>query len=253
MRDFRNASVLLFIALLVVGITSTAALSGRGQGGGQNRPPKKTPQMIAFEEQFPVADYEAPEPADLKEREKRRAKGEKYDRYKSELSIDPDSDVVTTSSHWAAGLPALPVNESVAVVVGNILSAQGHMSSNKKKVYSEFTISVEDVLKNDAHRPVRPGKPIVADRIGGRVKFQNGKVGMYWVTGQGMPRVGRRYLLFLTCAEQGPDFDILTGYELRDGRAYLLDQPGSGHPLTARHGAEETVVLDDIRAAIAKQ
>lgn len=208
--------------------------------------------MVAFEEKFPVADYEAPEPADPKEKERRLAKNKRHDKGKAELWVDPNSDVVTTSSHWATGLPALPVGQSAVVVVGSVRSAAGHMSSNKKKVYSEFIIDVEDVLKNDTGKKMSPGKSFDADRVGGRVRFPSGKVGTYWVTGQSMPRVGGRYLLFLTSDEQGQDFDILTAYELRAGRAYPLDQPGHMHPFASYSGAEETTLLNDTRAAIAK-
>src|SRR5437868_7052269 len=100
--------------------------------------------MMDFENKFPVADSEEQEPIDLKERENRRARGRKYDKDKSGLGIDPYSDVVTTSAHWAAGLPAIPVEHSAAIIIGSISSAQAHLSSNKKKVYSEFKVNVEE-------------------------------------------------------------------------------------------------------------
>lgn len=244
--------LLVAVAVVVAGVTTAAALRRQEGQNERSRQPQKSRQMVEFEEKFPVADYEAPEPADPKEKERRLAKNRRHDKSKAELSVDPNSDVVTTSSHWANGLPALPAGQSAAIVIGSVQSTEGHMSANKKKVYSEFIITVEDVLKNETGKKMSPGKSFDADRVGGRVRFPSGKVGMYWITGQGMPRVGGRYLLFLTSDEQGQGFDILTGYELRGGRAYPLDQPGHAHPFASYSGAEEATLLDDTRAAIAK-
>jgi hypothetical protein len=66
-----------------------------------------------------------------------------------------------------------------------------------------------------------------------------------------MPRVGSRYLLFLTHDFQTPndtgkDFYLLTGYELRDGLVRLLDDTQPGHPITRYNGATETALLSDL-------
>lgn len=247
MRDYRKISLLLILTPAVIGITATAALHSQEQSKDK-RSPQKSQKMINFESQLPVADYSAPEPTDEMERDKRRAKGKKYD--KTELTVDPYSDVVTTSSHWASGLPAIPVERSSLIIVGSVLDAKAYMSPSKEGVYSEFTISIEEVLKNGAGYKVAAGKKITIDRIGGRVQFSNGKVGQYFVTGQGMPLIGRRYLFFLTSADQDSDYDILTGYELRNGQVYLLDNPGAGHPITRYEGADESTLLNDVRAAL---
>lgn len=243
--------LLLIAAFAVVGVTAAASLHLQEGQNKQPRQPQKSRQMVEFEEQFPVADYDALETADPAEKERRLAKNRRRDKSKTELFVEPGSDVVTTSSHWADGLAALPAGRSAAVVIGSVRRAEAHMSSNKKRVYSEFIIEVEEVLKNDTGKKITPGKTLDADRAGGRVRFPGGKVGLYWVTGQGMPRAGGRYLLFLASAGPGDDLDILTGYELRGGRAYPLDMPGPGHPFASYSGAEETTLLNDTRTAIA--
>lgn len=124
------------------------------------------------------------------------------------------------------------------------------MSPNKKGVYSEFTININEVIKNDSHVALVPGDSINPTRLGGRVKFSSGKIGLYYVTGQNMPLVGCQYLLFLTY-DQEAGFAILTGYELREGQVFPLDKPGVGHPFTKYQGASETSLLNEVRAAVA--
>ena len=72
-----------------------------------------------------------------------------------------------------------------------------------------------------------------------------------------MPRVGGRYLLFLTHDfetpnDTGKDFYLLTGYELRDGQVRLLDDTRPGHPITRYDGATETTLLNDLFNTVAK-
>lgn len=70
---------------------------------------------------------------------------------------------------------------------------------------------------------------------------------------QDLPRIGKRYLFFLT--HEGPDARkyedclILTGYELRDGRVFPLDKAGRGY--AAYKGTSETLLLNDLAIALA--
>ena len=85
----------------------------------------------------------------------------------------------------------------------------------------------------------------------------SGKLVLSWVSHQNMPRVGGRYLLFLTHDldtpdDPGKDFLILTGYELRDGQVHLLDDTLPGHPITRYKGKTETSLLTDLFNTVAK-
>jgi hypothetical protein len=220
------------------------------RGQDQNPPSREDQQKKEFESQFPIVDYEAPPPADPEKRAKRQARGKKYNN--SPLGIDPISTVAVGSTHWAMNLPALPVAQSNAVVVGEVINAQAYLSDDRTGVYSEFTIRVDEVLKNDGQPPLVSGCSIDVERMGGRVRFASGHVGQYFIPNQGMPRIGRRYVLFLKRNEEGQDYSLITGYELRTGRVFLLDNPGPGHPITAYKGADETSFLNEVRTAIIK-
>ena len=247
MGNYKAAGLLLLVALVAAGGTTLSAR--RPQNQPPEKPPRKSQGMIEQERRLPVADYSAPEPDDPRDKKKREAKAKKF--AKVELSIDPDSDSVTTSSHWATGLPAIPASQSSAVIIGTVRKAKAELTPNRNKVYSEFTITINEVLKNDATSSLSSGKIITADRAGGRVRFPSGKVGLYSVTGQGMPQVERTYLLFLTEADPESDYSILTGYEILNGHIHPLDDPGSGHPFTKFKGVEESLFLEEVRTAVA--
>lgn len=160
--------------------------------------------------------------------------------------------------HWWAGLPALPVAQSDAIVLGEITDAQAYLSDDRSGVYSEFTIRVDELLKNSDQSPLAVGNLAVGERPGGKVKFPSGKVQRYGIDKQGMPRVGGRYVLFLKSNGKGQDFTIVTGYELRNGTVFPLDNArsrngGSELPFDAYRGANEINFLTSLRNAIGSQ
>ncbi|HEU4714638.1 MAG TPA: hypothetical protein VFS76_23945, partial [Pyrinomonadaceae bacterium] len=115
-------------------------------------------------------------------------------------------------------------------------------------IYSEFQIKLDTVIKNDPANEVRVGQPLIVERSGGRVRLPSGKIVVSWVRNQNMPEPGKRYVLFLTHSFQArddapKDFNILTGYELRNGLVFPLDDI---HPFTNYRGTAESAFLKDL-------
>jgi hypothetical protein len=243
--------VLFFGLIAIVGATTLLALNNGQDVAGAGRRQRKSPEMVAAEGRLPVTDFEAPEPTDPKEREKRVARGTKFE--KSDLVLDASADVVTSTTHWAEGLSAIPAGVSDVIVVGNVTDAKAYTTHGRTHVYSEFTIQVVDVIKNDVGGHIKVNNSIDVDRIGGRIRFPNGRVGQYFIVGQHMPEVGKQYLLFLTKSDGKGDYNILTGYEIRDGIIHPLDNPGTGHPITTPEGSDATSFINEARAAATNQ
>src|SRR5690349_17945964 len=141
-------------------------------------------------------------------------------------------------------LPALPLAESSGVIVGQITDAKAYLSNDKTGVYSVFTVQVQEVIKNATRLSLSNGSSIEVERDGGRVRFPNGRTLIYVATN--MPEVGLRYVLFLTNARGQSDFQILTGYELREGKVYPLDDLPN---LYTYENADETTFLNQLRTA----
>jgi hypothetical protein len=97
----------------------------------------------------------------------------------------------------SALMPALPTAKSAYIVLGEVKTAEAHVSENKENVYSEFTVSVTKVFKT-ASSSVVEGSEITVDRVGGFVKYPNGRTLLYSVSGRNMPAVGGRYILLLS-------------------------------------------------------
>lgn len=243
MRSYRLISLLILFASLM----SLAALRSKDQDDSKSKESKESQTRVEFESQYPIADYDAPEPKDPKERERRQNKARKYNNKKG--GVDPYSDITFEPSDWARELPALPVAQSDAVIIGEVTDAQAYLSEDKETVYSEFTINIKEVLKNSGTLQLAQNSLIKVERQGGRVRFPSGHINTVAIGGQGMPRMGKRYILFLKSNDTS-DFSIVLGYELRGGHVTLLDEAFPGHAIRNYQGVDEPSFLNKVREAI---
>ena len=248
----KNLASTLLIAALGVLILTTALASRRERRNEQKTARQENPDFS----RFPIADFHAPEPLDANLRAAHEAKGRKYSK-KHMPQISDDTYQIFSNSDWDVRLPALPVEQSAAVVIGTVRSAHAYVTREKTGIYSEFQVAVETVIKNEPDNMIKTEAKITVERNGGRARMPSGKTVISWVSHQNMPRVGGRYLLFLTHQFETPndapkDFYLLTGYELRDGQVHLLDDTQPGHPITRYDGTTETTLLSDLFNTIAK-
>jgi len=245
-------SILLLFGLLVLAAIIVVALPSRSQDFST-----RLGQRPGDEVQMPIADFALPDPTDAKERAMRKARGSRYDNpgQKPIAELELGTEPLPLNNHWWWSIPALPVNKSDAIVVGEILSAQAYLSSDKTGVYSEFRIDISEVLKNAGGATLLSRSEVIATRQGGIVRFPSGRQQRYTTAQQGMPIVGRRYVFFLRCNVSGQEFSLLTAYELRNDRVLPLDGYGDKGEralpsFTKFEGMEETVFLKTVADAI---
>lgn len=244
MRNTKKTVLLLVVILTVTLATGVLAL----------RTQDHTAQRNTAADQMPIVDYAGPDSAAPEERVKRQRSSARYDN--SRLVIEPKKPggAIVVKDHTIGKLPALPVTLSDAIVIGDVTDAQVHLSNDKSGVYTEFTIRVDEILK-DPGGSLQIGGPILAHRIGGRVRFPSGLVQRYAISYLGMPGANRRYALFLKKNDDSEAFVILTGYELRAGEVYPLDGasiPGRASVLpqfVPYQGMDETTFLSRVRTA----
>jgi hypothetical protein len=172
------------------------------------------------------------------------------------ITEDRESSYGGFPSH-APAEPALPAAQSDAIVVGEVTNAEAFLSEDKTAIYSEFTVLIGEVLKGCSPAPPVFGSSIIAERGGGKVRLPSGKVIENLFRGKPMPGIGRRYVFFLKYNEEGQDFSIITGYELRRGRVIPLDgllEDGTPVKQLAAHqqynGVDEIAFLNQVRQAI---
>jgi hypothetical protein len=238
----------LIFVLLVLFATVSLSLSNRNKAdAGQD---KKQPDLS----HFPMVDYEAVRQNDPNKDARRQKKSKKYNR-KHAPRIGESTEQIFHSIDWEVGLPAFPVTRSAAIVIGEITNVTAYLSEDETNIYSEFSIRVDEILKHDLANPIVIGGSVSAQREGGRVRFASGQTVAATVNHQDMPRIGRKYVVFLThsfpLGGKIEEFYLLTAYELRDGRVFPLDPVLDGHPLAHYKGKSEEALLMDLRTAIA--
>ena len=210
------------LVVLLAFVLACILISVPGKGQDEKSNPK-TQRRPFNENRFPIADYSAAEPTDPVQRAKRQARGKKYD--KSSWRVHPNSvsDSMVRVDSVDRNLRAFPFDKSSVVLVGQVSDAHAYLSNDKTGVFSVFTVQVNEILKSSNNLGLSDGSVIEVKRDGGRVRFPNGRLHLYMNAEQDMPQVGLRYVLFLTNISGESDFEIITGYELREGKVYPLD------------------------------
>jgi hypothetical protein len=234
-----------FLFLTCVGVFLTglvAVFSGSGQVANSA---KYTRSEIDFK-QFPIIDLTASLPSDESAKAIRARRSRKYND-KSLSEISEASNVIFKVNDALGRLSALPVNESSVVLLGEIIAAKAYLSEDKTAPYSEFEVRIQALFKNDTNQVFGVGESITAERFGGRVRLPSGKLFIAAVDNQDMPRVGGKYLLFLTNAE---DFNILMGYELRGGKVFPLDRTSANHPIARYNEKDESTLITDLSSLV---
>jgi hypothetical protein len=251
-------ALILALAFALLGAVFAAAKVLRAPG--QHDPPAQRERP--GEADTPVVDFNAPAPADPKERALRRARSGRYD-YAGEpgdagrflLNEQAGPVVLDLPASHAPKESPLPVQAADAIVVGTITDARAYLSNDKTNIYSEFNASLEEVLFNGPAASLSPGTVITTERRGGTVRFPSGKTLVRGELGRTMPRKGRRYLLFLR-RNEAETFSIITGYELRNGKVLPLDGLSKKNPQLSRHaayaGVDETAFLNQVREIISR-
>jgi hypothetical protein len=260
--------LLVFILIITIAIVTIAATLRQQNNSTSEQ--RSAMQKRVHAEDYPIADYEPQEPTDPQERAKRKARNHRYDLPSDVPSENlnqftlkengSDISLPLSVSHPKTE-PAIPVAESDTVVMGKVVSAQAYLSNDRTKVYSEFTVRVADVLNNGSNGSLYSGAQITAQRPGGRVRFPSGKILLLGAPyGENMPRIGKRYVLFLKYNDDGQDYSIITAYELRSGLVFPLDGSPEGDGKSRQFaeyeeyaGKDELTFINDVRAAIQKR
>lgn len=244
----RQFSWLLWIGVFLISSLIMTGFRSTGQINQKNSPPE-----VDFSS-FPIVDSEAPAPTAPSIRAKRAAKSKKYNS-RGLSPIGEWSDGTFVVNEVLGRLPALPVAKSSVVLLGEILNATAHLSEDRTTIYSEFEVRIETLFKNSSKRDLTVGNSVEVERLGGRVRLPSGKIVVTAVDNQDMPRVGKRYLIFLTndfpgARHSDEDFNILTAYEIRAGKVFPLDKTSSKHPISRYMGKDDSTLLIDLTSAL---
>lgn len=179
LSNFINGPVpVVFLVIVVVTLTSLGALNGQD---------KRHSQPKLDETQFPIVEEYSTPPLNPKARMTSEAKAKRF-RMNIPALADSPIGVSVIGYHWPQNFSPLPVAESTTIILGEITEAKANLSEDRYSVYSDFTINPLKVFKDDGNL-VKANEVLTTSRLGGRVKFQNGKTLLVFNSGLGMPRV----------------------------------------------------------------
>jgi hypothetical protein len=252
MQSYRRNNKLFLLATFLITVTAAlATLSNRSPVGSAFTAQEKTSKGSGEKDEkgkMPIAIYSASLPTDPTERTLRLTRNSRYDkRHTTAMDVaPPDTAGQSIISEWYLYVPALPTAESDAVVLGKVVDEKGYLSNDRTGAYSEFTILVKKIFK-DGRRSLTTGGSLVAEREGANVKLPDVRIIPYQIAYQGMPQIDKDYVLFLKYNEQGDDYQVLTGYELRKGYVFPLDE--ADHFNAFKKSNEETF-LNAVRDAV---
>lgn len=130
-------------------IITIAVATALRTGNIQSQTRNITPQY-KLDPDIPIVDINSPAFRKGEDREIRKNRGEKYNTGQplEDTFREPRAALFELPLSHAAVKPAFPVSQSDAILIGTVTSSQAFLSTDKSYVYSEFTVYVEDVLKN---------------------------------------------------------------------------------------------------------
>jgi hypothetical protein len=154
------------------------------------------------------------------------------------------------------GLPLLPIEESSDIVLGKVIKIQPYFSQDKSQIYTEITVSIEEVLKRSPNLPSE-SRMLTLTELGGAIKLGSGKVIRYEINVDSREIIcnEKRYLLFIETTNENKDFRFIKLYGLHNemvyafekGKEYLASKKSKSLP------DKEDKFLDNLRSIIKSQ
>ncbi|MFN0140980.1 MAG: hypothetical protein ACKVQW_12960 [Pyrinomonadaceae bacterium] len=192
--------------------------------GKSTASPKATPTKNGPDfGKYGLADYNEETVLEPSERERRNRTSKRYD----------NEGWVTANPHPETAVigrvteneppPVIPTDESELIVTGKVVKVTAHLSNDKGGVYSEFTVKVGQILKNNLSIELERDSLITLDRAGGVVRYPNGQEVLYEDSQRGLPEEGREYAFFLCADKKSENYKILTLYDLQETKIVPLD------------------------------
>jgi hypothetical protein len=231
--------------LVILGIIFVFAIVGTSlmvnsqiqNNNSQNKQQDESPYVKKIRQnQDPIAEYNAPEPIDPKEKYLRQKKNEKFglskkivkpDKLKG-FALNENSPEFMITSSYQKPKSAFPLSMSDFVVIGKIVKATAFLTDDKSNIYSEFTLGIDEVLKKPVNSNLQSKNLITLIRQGGKVRIPSGKILYRGSLGYSMPEINKFYLLFLKEDIETETFGIVTAYEFREGVVIPLDGEVNG-------------------------
>lgn len=236
------------VAVVVLITISLSVETSNQRGQAMDMDPEATPPKVASSpdlSKYAIVDFDAtPEGLTQAQIEERRIKNKRYDASLTVMPRPPAGADGLTGYDVEPETAAIPFDQSRLIVVGRVTGSKAHLSNAKKGVYTEYQVTVEQIIKPDGEMKNTTGQILTMDRAGGVVRYSSGRTILYRIAGQDLPEAGGRYVLFLSKDEpDNPNYKIVTAYRLEAGTVSALD---TGNDRLSYNGRSEADFLSFI-------
>jgi hypothetical protein len=233
----------IVVTIMILSVTVFKAEKG-SVTGPQNVGVTNPRQWHDRKDRYPVVEYDEPEPIDPVKRAKLKKQKQRYEKDSPFTHPGPTDEELSFRPEAQFDFPAFPIVQSDVILIGQVLEGRAHRSENKMNVFSNFDVRVVELLKGSY---LTEGSVITVQRIGGFVKYPDGRKVLFRLSGNGMPAVGARYIFFLNVVDE--DYSILTGYELGTEGVVPLD---NSRQFQVYQGQNEADFLKALRDAVSR-
>jgi hypothetical protein len=148
-------------------------------------------------------------------------------------------------------MPPLPFGRSSIAILGEVVKTQPYLSEDKRQLYTEFTVRVNEVFWTSSGFAVNGGDTVLIVREGGSLRLPDGRVVTRVLRGRGNALQGaRKYVLFLGDTPGIARYYVETAYELHSGRVIPTEVHCSLQEANDLSAKGEQGFLATVRAAI---
>lgn len=266
MKNF-TAKILLFLAGIVL---ATIAFPPRNQqaqirrgGSAKEELPKLLPKHSALP---PIARFDEPSvPQDPKEQARRQSRDRvSKGLYTHKVILDPGvreiygqaesidltfiDGVMILKPGEREDPIGLPINSSI-ILIGTVTSGKAYVNQEHTGVFSEYRVTVQEVLKPDPQSVISAQDEIITWEGGGSLQFESGHITHFIIGGRGFPEIRTQYVLFLRRPDETvKDYAINTAYSIKDQVVSPMD--GAEYPRSPFDGMPLKEFLDKLRHEI---
>lgn len=249
MRIYRRSLTLTIACLTLTLALTSLAWNGSAIKSVSTQEAKR--QEITPENDVPVLDLKQPASSES-DQLKGRKRGHSLRQDKQIAELPAGVEPLPIAAHGRQFIPALPVEQSNAIILGKVSARRAVLMDDKLGIYSEFSIRISEVFKDDL-KGLFVDQVIAASRPGGAIRFPSGKLQQYTIFGQGYPQQDKVYVFFLKRDEEGY-YSILTGYETDGSVVQPLDGKRNlpKNEPDLQFGIYRDVSLESFRSALRK-
>jgi len=143
----KSAYFVFIVVIAIMTLSVTVFRPGRGLVTGHQNLRQTNVPLYDREDRYPVVEAAEIEPSDPVKRAKLKRQKQRNNKDAPFRDPGPNHGEVAFLPELQFNFPALPVAQSDAVVIGEVLSAEAHRSENKLNVFSNFEVKLVEVLK----------------------------------------------------------------------------------------------------------